>query len=59
MIVDFFDPQSIAAWYATAPSRHGPQLAAMAKIQPKYASAIKAAGDLLRAKRRQVETAAV
>lgn len=51
MIVDFFDPASIAAWYATAPGRHGPQLAAMAKIQPKYAQAIKAAGELLRAER--------
>ena len=51
MIVDFFDPPSIAAWYRAAPARHGPQLAAMAKIQPKYAAAIKAAGELLRAER--------
>lgn len=48
MIVDFFDPASIAAWYRIAPERHGPQLAAMAKIQPQYAQAIRLAGNLLR-----------
>lgn len=34
-----------------APKRHGPQLGAMTNIQPKYAEAIKAAGELLRAQR--------
>lgn len=59
MIVDFLDPASIVAWYRVAPDRHGPQLVAMAKIQPKYAEAIKAAGELLRAERRQAKTSPV
>ena len=42
-----------------APDRHGPQLAAMAKSQPRYAAAIKEAGELLRAERRQAKTAPV
>lgn len=42
------DPASIAAWYRQHPKRHGPQLAAMAKLWPAFAGAIKAAGELLR-----------
>lgn len=49
MLVDFNNPASIAAWYAVAPDRHGPQLAAMAKALPKFAAAIKAAGQQVRA----------
>jgi hypothetical protein len=51
MLVDFNNPASIAAWYAIAPDRHGPQLAAMAKVLPRFAAAIKAAGQLARAAR--------
>lgn len=51
MIVDFNNPASIAAWYAVAPDRHGPQLAAMAKVLPRFAAAIKAAGRQVRAAR--------
>ena len=49
VILDLRDPASIAAWYAIAPDRHGPQLAAMAKVLPRFAAAIKAAGQQLRA----------
>jgi hypothetical protein len=51
LIVDFLDPASIVAWYRVAPERHGPQLAALKRIQPKLAEAITAAGELLRAER--------
>jgi hypothetical protein len=64
VIVDFLDPASIAAWYRVAPDLHGPQLAALKRVQPKYAEAITAAGELLRAERQaakpsQAETSAV
>lgn len=49
MILDLRDPASIAAWYAVAPARHGQQLAAMAKLLPQFAGAIKAAGERVRA----------
>lgn len=51
MILDLRDPASIAAWYAIAPERHGQQLAAMAKVLPKFAPTIKAAGQQVRALR--------
>lgn len=59
MIVDFFDAQSIAAWYRAAPARHGPQLKALARIQPRYKAAIQAAGELLRAERQASKPVAV
>lgn len=58
MIVDFLDPVSIAAWFRAWPARHGPQLAALARVQPKYAEAIRAAGELLRAERQADQAAA-
>jgi len=49
VILDLRDPVSIATWYAVAPARHGQQLAAMARLLPQFAGAIKAAGQQVRA----------
>ena len=49
MIVDFRNPESIAAWYRVAPARHGAQIAAFKAMWPAFAAQIKAAGELIRA----------
>jgi hypothetical protein len=50
---DFNDPASIVAWYRVHPARHGPMLAALARIQPRWKEPIRLAGELLRATRGQ------
>ena len=50
MIVDFRNPESIAAWYAVNPAKHGAQIAAMKTLWPAFADAIKTAGEIIRAK---------
>lgn len=49
MTLDLNDPQSIAAWYRAWPSRHGQQLAFMARVWPQFKEQIAEAGRLLRA----------
>jgi hypothetical protein len=48
MVIDFTQPESIAAWYRIHPQRHGPQIAAFAKLWPQFAWAIKEAGAIIR-----------
>jgi hypothetical protein len=48
MRIDFTQPESIAAWYAVHPKRHGPQIAQFAKLWPQFAWAIQQAGKLIR-----------
>lgn len=50
MIVNWRDPASIAAWYRVHPKRHGPQIAAFARMWPQCAAPIKRAGEMVRAK---------
>lgn len=48
MKVDMNDPKSIALWFRVNPKRHGPQLAAFARMWPQFSEAIRRAGELLR-----------
>ena len=48
MLLDLNSPESICAWYAINPKRHGPQLAQFAKLRPEFAAAISQAGNMLR-----------
>lgn len=43
MILNLTDPASIVAWWQVLPERHGPQLAAFARLRPQFAGAIRAA----------------
>ena len=49
MIVDFRNPESIAAWYAVNPAKHGAQIAAFKAMWPRFADAITKAGEIIRA----------
>jgi hypothetical protein len=55
LIVNLKDPASIVAWYRVYPQRHGPQLAAFAKLRPQFAEAIKEAGRLIRLSTKSVD----
>ncbi len=55
MIVNLKDPAGIVAWYKVAPTRHGPQLAAFAKLRPQFADSIREAGRLLRLSTKSVD----
>lgn len=55
MIVNLKDPASIVAWYKVNPARHGPQLAAFARLRPQFSCAIKEAGRLLRLSTKSVD----
>jgi hypothetical protein len=48
MNVDLNNERSIAKWFRLNPKRHGPQLAAMARLWPQFAEAIRKAGEMLR-----------
>lgn len=53
MILDLNDSESIVAWFDVHPARHGAQLAALAKLQPAFAPAIKQAGTIIRNRKAQ------
>ena len=50
------DAKSIAAWYRVNPKRHGPQIAAFAKLFPQFADAIREAGAIIRSYQKSDKT---
>ncbi len=49
MIYDFTKADDVIRWFKLHPQRHGPQLKCMARFLPKFAGAIREAGERLRA----------
>jgi hypothetical protein len=49
MHLDWHCPESIAAWWAIWPERHGALIAWRARVCPQFAAAIQAAWVLIRA----------
>ncbi len=47
MHLDLNNPRSIVAWWQVYPERHGPQLSAMARLQPQFAASIREARRLI------------
>lgn len=50
MRIDWHSPESIAEWWSIWPERHGELIAWRAKVCPQFAAAIRAAGELIRAR---------
>ncbi|HLO93906.1 MAG TPA: hypothetical protein VK195_06275, partial [Burkholderiaceae bacterium] len=47
MHLDLNNPRSIVAWWQVYPERHGPQLSALARLQPQFAASIREARRLI------------
>ncbi len=47
MHLDLNNPHSIVAWWQVYPERHGPQLSALARLQPQFAASIREARRLI------------
>ncbi|MBB2483815.1 hypothetical protein H5407_01095 [Mitsuaria sp. WAJ17] len=47
MHLDLNNPRSIVSWWQVYPERHGPQLSALARLQPQFAASIREARRLI------------
>ena len=47
MHLDLNNPRSIVTWWQVYPERHGPQLSALARLQPQFAASIREARRLI------------
>lgn len=47
MHLDLNNPHSIVTWWQVFPERHGPQLSALARLQPQFAASIREARRLI------------
>lgn len=48
MLVDFRDPESIAAWVRVRPREHWAQVKTIVRLRPQWREAVRAAQELLK-----------